>query len=160
MHVSPRLAIGQAKWPVSDAVTCVVVTSFGGQLNGKKTMSFMEAEDSAEGLVKVATHEKVYKCLAVCQASWKGKNTQLNRMCIFLTKGLLTFRGTLQVAALSRPSVEPSVFVKAFIFVENCSFYLDCPPNSARDSFRNGPLKYQPLYLFWSSGRFLKAGKF
>ena len=27
---------------------------------------FMEAEDSAEGFVKVATREKVYKCLAVC----------------------------------------------------------------------------------------------
>ena len=27
---------------------------------------FMEAEDSAEGFDKVATCEKVYKCLAVC----------------------------------------------------------------------------------------------
>ena len=27
---------------------------------------FMEAEDSAEGLVKVATCEKVYKCRTVC----------------------------------------------------------------------------------------------
>ena len=25
---------------------------------------FMEAKDSAEGLIKVATREKVYKCLA------------------------------------------------------------------------------------------------
>ena len=27
---------------------------------------FMEAEDSAESLIKVASREKVYKCLAVC----------------------------------------------------------------------------------------------
>ena len=27
---------------------------------------FMEAEDSRESLVKVATHEKVYKCLQGC----------------------------------------------------------------------------------------------
>ena len=27
---------------------------------------FMDAEDSSEGLVKVATREKVYKCLEVC----------------------------------------------------------------------------------------------
>ena len=36
--------------------------SFGGQLNGKKQqLVFIEAEDSAEGPVKVATREKVYK---------------------------------------------------------------------------------------------------
>ena len=27
---------------------------------------FMETKDSAKGLVKVATREKVHKCLAVC----------------------------------------------------------------------------------------------
>ena len=32
---------------------------------------FWETEDSSEDLVKVATREKVYKCLEVCQASWK-----------------------------------------------------------------------------------------
>ena len=31
------------------------------QKNGE-FLVFMEAEDSAEGLVKLATHEKVYKC--------------------------------------------------------------------------------------------------
>ena len=41
---------------------------------------FMEAKDSAEGLVRVATREKVYKCLEACQASWKGKNTLISRM--------------------------------------------------------------------------------
>ena len=34
------------------------------QKNGE-FLVFMEAEDSAEGLVKVATREKVYKCLEV-----------------------------------------------------------------------------------------------
>ena len=44
-----------------------MVTSFGGQLNGKNAefLVFMEAEDSAEGRVKVATHVKVYRCLAI-----------------------------------------------------------------------------------------------
>ena len=31
-----------------------------------KFLVFMEAEDSAEGLVKVATYEKVYICLVAC----------------------------------------------------------------------------------------------
>ena len=40
----------------------MLVTPFGGQLNGKKNkkngefLVFMEAEDSSEGLVKVAVH--------------------------------------------------------------------------------------------------------
>ena len=33
--------------------------------NGK-FLVFMEGEHSAEGFVKVTSHEKVYKCLAVC----------------------------------------------------------------------------------------------
>ena len=45
----------------------MLVTSFGGQLNGKKRcLVFMEAEDSSEGLFKIATCKKVYKCLEVC----------------------------------------------------------------------------------------------
>ena len=43
---------------------------------------FMEAEDSAAGLVKVATQEKVYKCVAVCSSSWKGKNTLISQLCM------------------------------------------------------------------------------
>ena len=41
--------------------------SFGGQLNGKNSefLVFTEAEDSSEGLVKVAMRKKVYKCLEV-----------------------------------------------------------------------------------------------
>ena len=38
------------------------MTSFGGQQNGE----FLVAEDSSEGLVKVAMCKKVYKCLEVC----------------------------------------------------------------------------------------------
>ena len=44
------------------------MTSFGGQImERKKTgefLVFMDAEDSLEGLVKVATRKKLYKCLA------------------------------------------------------------------------------------------------
>ena len=32
----------------------------------KKPVRFTEAEDSSQGLVKVANREKVYKCLEVC----------------------------------------------------------------------------------------------
>ena len=31
-----------------------------------KFLVFLEAADSSEGLVKVATRKKVYKCLEVC----------------------------------------------------------------------------------------------
>ena len=44
------------------------MTSLGGQLNGGENgefLVFMDAEDSSEGLVKVATWKKVYKCLEV-----------------------------------------------------------------------------------------------
>ena len=41
---------------------------------------------------------------------------------------LLTFRGSLQAAALIRPSVEPPVFVKSLHILKNCDFYLHCPP--------------------------------
>ena len=47
----------------------MVLTSFEGQLNGKKNgefLVFVEAEDSAEGLLEVATREKVYRCLEAC----------------------------------------------------------------------------------------------
>ena len=27
---------GPGKWPISETIICIVVTSFGGQLNGKK----------------------------------------------------------------------------------------------------------------------------
>ena len=40
---------------------------------------FMKAEDSAAGLVKVATREKVYKCLAV---AGKVKTRYISRMCM------------------------------------------------------------------------------
>ena len=49
------------QWPILKTITCIVVTSFGGQLNGKngEFLVFMEVEDSAaEGLVRVTTHEK------------------------------------------------------------------------------------------------------
>ena len=40
----------------------MLVTSFGGQLNGQKEfLVFWETEDSSEGLVKVATRKKAYK---------------------------------------------------------------------------------------------------
>ena len=40
------------------------MTSFRGK-NGE-FLVFMDTENSSEGLVKVATHMKVYKCLEVC----------------------------------------------------------------------------------------------
>ena len=45
----------------------MLVTSFGGQLNAKngEFLVLKEAEDSSEGLVKVAMHKEVYKCLKV-----------------------------------------------------------------------------------------------
>ena len=63
-HISNESAPHRlAQWPISETITCTIVTSFGGQLNSKKTVSFMKAEDSSEGLVKVAPckNEKVYK---------------------------------------------------------------------------------------------------
>ena len=91
---------------------CAAVTSSGGQLNGKKKnvgfLVFWETEDSSEGLVKVATHKKVYKCLEKVKHA-----THPNVNFIFSTKDLLTTRGLLQAAALIRPSVQLSVFVKS-----------------------------------------------
>ena len=45
-------------------IACDSVTSFGGQIM-VSLLVFMDAEDSSEGLVKVATRKKVYKCLEV-----------------------------------------------------------------------------------------------
>ena len=47
---------------------CDSVTSFGGQIMEKKNgefLVFMDAEDSSEGLVKVATRTRRYKCIEV-----------------------------------------------------------------------------------------------
>ena len=53
---------------MSETITCIVVMSFGKQLNGKNDefLAFMEAADSAENLVKVAIRENIYKCLEAC----------------------------------------------------------------------------------------------
>ena len=42
-------------------ITCDFVMSFGGQITGENCefLVFMDAEDSSEGLVKVATHKTV-----------------------------------------------------------------------------------------------------
>ena len=62
----------QSNGPFRKLSCAMLVTSFGGQLNGKKMVHeflvFIEAEDSSEGLVKVhvATRKKVYKYLEVC----------------------------------------------------------------------------------------------
>ena len=46
-----------------------------------KFLVFMDADDSSEGLVKVATRKKVYKCLARSMLSYLDKvkhSTHLN----------------------------------------------------------------------------------
>ena len=87
------------------------------------SLVFIEAEDSAEGLVEVATREKVYKCLAVCYGKLAGKvkicySTECAcRNIIFLTKNFAYFE-------------------------INCCFLLpNDVMNSARDNFQNGPLR-------------------
>ena len=56
-EVEPHLLL-----PISETVSCAVVTSVGGHLNGEKRC-ISSFQDSSEGLVKVATCEMVYKCL-------------------------------------------------------------------------------------------------
>ena len=80
---------------------------------------------------------------------------------IFSTKA---FRGVLQAAALTRSSVEPSVFVKSLHIRRKLVFYLDSPPNDVtkgtHDNFQNGPLGHMNchpsdfLSSIWRAGIF------
>ena len=53
-------------WPISETITCNARDVIWRTDYGEKTVVFMAAEDSSEGLVKAATRKKVYKCLEVC----------------------------------------------------------------------------------------------
>ena len=76
-------------------------------------LAFMEAEDSSEGLFKVAVHRKVYECLqrlSVLRQLEKVKHITHSNV----HAKDFTFRILLRAAVLIRPSVEPSVSVKSF----------------------------------------------